>query len=312
MTGMLKSGSKLEKVLGADVFAVTCETSPTATTNLVPLLSRIAPLRNVADAVNVTDCATAKPHVSSLVLAAEMMRPGIEPVLQITVRDRNRIALQCDLLGAGATGVPNILCLTGDDPKKGEEPEAAPVFDLDSAGLMRLAKRMRDDARLNSGREIKVPPRFLIGCADAPTIPPSDWAPHTLRAKIEAGADFAQTQYCFDMEMAKIYFDRLTDFGITEQLPFLVGIGPLASRKQAMWMNKNLWGVTIPEPILKRLGNALDERKEGKKICAELIQQLQGIPGVRGVHMMAPRQEAVMAEVIEISGILNGRPKLQP
>jgi len=312
MTGMLKSGSKLEKVLGADVFAVTCETSPTATTNLIPLLSRIAPLRNVADAVNVTDCATAKPHVSSLILAAEMMRQGIEPVLQITVRDRNRIALQCDLLGSGATGVPNILCLTGDDPKKGEEPEAAPVFDLDSAGLMRLAKRMRDDARLNSGREIKVPPRFLIGCADAPAIPPGDWAPHTLRAKIEAGADFAQTQYCFDMEMAKIYFDRLTDFGITEQLPFLVGIGPLASRKQAMWMNKNLWGVTIPEPILKRLGNALDERKEGKKICAELIQQLQGIPGVRGVHMMAPRQEAVMAEVIEISGILNGRPKLQP
>jgi len=312
MTGMLKSGSRLEKVLEAGGFAVNCGRSATATTDLAPMLNRVAPLRSIADAVNVTDGATAKPHVSSLVLAAEMMREGIEPVLQITVRDRNRIALQSDLLGVGAIGVPNILCLTGDDPKKGEEPEAVPVFDLDSAQLMRLAKRMRDDASLNSGREITVPPKFLIGCADAPMIPPGDWIPHALRAKIAAGADFAQTQYCFDMEMARTYFDRLTDFGITEQLPFLVGIGPLASRKQATWMNKNLWGVTIPEPIIKRLGNALDEREEGKKICAELIQKLQEIPGVRGVHMMAPRQEAAMAEVIEISGILEGRPKLQP
>jgi len=312
MAGMLKSGGKLEKVLAAGGFAVTCETSPTATTNLGPLLDRVAPLRGIADAVNVTDGATAKPHVSSLVLAAEMMRDGIEPVLQFTVRDRNRIALQGDLLGAGAMGVPNILCLTGDDPKKGEEPEATPVFDLDSAGLMRLAKRMRDDGELNSGREIKAPPKLFIGCADAPMIPKDDWEPHALRAKIEAGADFAQTQYCFDMETAKTYFGRLTDFGITEKLPFLVGIGPLASLKQAKWMDENLWGVSIPEPIMKRLGDAADEKEEGKKICAELIQQLQEIPGVSGVHMMAPRQEAAMAEVIEISGILDERPTMQP
>lgn len=308
--GELKSGGNLERVLAAGGFAVTCETSPTATTDLAPLLERVAPLRGVADAVNVTDGATAKAHVSSLVLAGAMMRQGIQPVLQFTVRDRNLIALQGDLLGAGALGIPNILCLTGDDPKKGEEPTAATVFDLDSAGLMRLARRMRDEGLLNAGREIKGPPKLFIGCADAPMVPKAGWEPNGLRSKIEAGADFAQTQYCFDIETARTYFGRLADFGITERLAFLVGIGPLASLRQAKWMDENLFGVSVPAAILKRLESAADEREEGKKICAELIQQLREIPGVRGVHLMAPRQEAAMAEVIEMSGVLNGRPAL--
>ena len=306
--GELKSGGNLERVLAAGGFAVTCETSPTATTDLAPLLDRVAPLRGVADAVNVTDGATAKAHVSSLVLAGAMMQQGIQPVLQFTVRDRNVIALQGDLLGAGALGIPNILCLTGDDPKKGEEPTATTVFDLDSAGLMRLARRMRDEALLNAGREIKAPPKLFIGCADAPMVPKAGWAPKSLRSKIEAGADFAQTQYCFDLETAKLYFGRLADFGITGNLPFLVGIGPLASLRQARWMDENLFGVSIPDAILKRLEDADDEREEGKKICAELIQQLREVPGVRGVHLMAPRQEAAMAEVIERSGVLKDRP----
>jgi len=311
MTATLKTHGKLEKVLAAGGFAVTCETSPTATTDALPLLERVAPLRGVADAVNVTDGATAKPHLSSLVLAGMMMKDGIEPVLQFTVRDRNRIALQGDLLGAGAFGIPNILCLTGDDPKNGEEPDATPVFDLDTAGLISLTRKMRDEGQLNSGREIKTPPKLFIGCADAPFVPADDWEPGALRAKIAAGADFAQTQYCFDMATAKTYFARLADFGITEKLPFLVGIGPLASLRQAKWMDENLWGVSIPEPIMKRLEGATDEKEEGKKICAELIQQLQDIPGVSGVHLMAPRQEAAMAEVIQISGILDERPTFQ-
>jgi methylenetetrahydrofolate reductase (NADPH) len=307
---MAKSEGRLERVLTAGAFAVTAETTPTATTDAAPLIDQVAPLRGLADAVNVTDGATAKPHLSSLVLAGMMMQEGIEPVLQFTVRDRNRIALQGDLLGAGAMGIPNILCLTGDDPKNGEEPDAKPVFDLDSAALMALAKKMRDDGQLNSGREIKVPPKLFIGCADAPMVPKPDWEPKSLQAKIAAGADFAQTQYCFDLDICRTYMARLADFGVTEKLPFLIGIGPLASAKQAKWMDANLWGVSIPEPLIKRLEGAEDEREEGMKICAELIQEMQEIPGVRGIHLMAPRQEKAMAEVIERAGILDDRPTM--
>ncbi len=307
---MAKSEGRLERVLTAGAFAVTAETTPTATSDARALLDQVMPLRGYADAVNVTDGATAKPHLSSLVLAGMMMRDGIEPVLQYTVRDRNRIALQADLLGTGALDIPNILCLTGDDPKKGEEPEAKPVFDLDSASLIRLARKMRDDGQLNSGREIKVPPKYFIGCADAPVPLKPDWEPKALLAKIDAGADFAQTQYCFDLDICRAYMARLADFGVTEKLPFLIGIGPLASAKQAKWMDANLWGVSIPEPLIKRLEGADDEREEGMKICAELIQEMQEIPGVRGVHLMAPRQEKAMAEVIERSGILDDRPTM--
>jgi methylenetetrahydrofolate reductase (NADPH) len=307
---MAKSEGRLERVLTAGGFAATAETTPTATTDAAPLIDRVTPLRGVADAVNVTDGATAKPHLSSLVLAGMMMREGIEPVLQYTVRDRNRIALQADLLGTGALGIPNILCLTGDDPKKGEEPDAKPVFDLDSAGLIALARRMRDRGELNSGREITAPPKLLIGCADAPFVPKPDWEPTSLRGKIEAGADFAQTQYCFDLDICRTYMARLADFGITEKLPFLIGIGPLASAKQAKWMDANLWGVSIPAPLIKRLEGAEDEREEGMKICVELIQAMQEIPGVGGVHLMAPRQAKAMAEVIQRAGILDDRPTM--
>lgn len=299
---------RLEKVLAAGHFAITAETTPTASSDPTPMLDRAAPLKGYADAVNVTDGATAKPHLSALVLAGMMKQMGIDPVLQYTVRDRNRIALQGDLLGTAALGIPNILCLTGDDPKKGEEPDATPVFDLDSAKLIALAAKMRDEGKLNSDREIAVPPRLFIGCADAPFIPPDDWEPGALNAKIGAGAQFAQTQYCFDLDICRTYMARLMDHGIPEKLPFLIGIGPLASAKQARWMDENLWGVSIPEPIIKRLDDAADPKAEGKTICAELIQEMRDIPGVAGCHLMAPRQETAMAEVIDESGMLKARP----
>jgi methylenetetrahydrofolate reductase (NADPH) len=283
---------RLERVLAAGHFAITTETTPTASADPAPMLDRVAPLKGIADAVNVTDGATAKPHLSALVLAGMIKQMGIDPVLQYTVRDRNRIALQGDLLGTAALGIPNILCLTGDDPKKGEEPDATPVFDLE----------------LNSDREIAVPPRLFIGCADAPFVPPDDWEPGALNAKMAAGAQFAQTQYCFDLDTCRTYMARLMDHGIPEKLPFLIGIGPLASAKQARWMDENLWGVSIPEPIIDRLEGAADPKAEGKTICAELIQEMRDIPGVAGCHLMAPRQEATMAEVIEESGMLKDRP----
>ncbi|HEY7608462.1 MAG TPA: methylenetetrahydrofolate reductase [Alphaproteobacteria bacterium] len=306
-TSAPKSPGQLERTLRAGHFAVTAETSPTATTDPAPLVERCRPLRGVADAVNVTDGATAKAHLSSLVVAGALAKAGIEPVLQFTVRDRNRIALQGDLLGAAALGVPNILALTGDDPKRGEEPDAKPVNDMTSTALIALAKKLRDEGKLNSGREIAGPPRLFLGAADAPMDPKPEWKPDSLLGKIAAGADFVQTQYCFDLAMLRRYIARLAEHGIPQQVFILVGIGPLASAKQARWMHENLWGVSIPEPIIKRLDGAADQKSEGRKICAELIQELATIRGVAGAHLMAPRQEAEMAAAIELSGVLQRR-----
>jgi methylenetetrahydrofolate reductase (NADPH) len=302
-----KSPGALERVLRAGQFSLTAETTPVATTDVAMLVERCRPLKGVADAVNVTDGATAKPHLSSLVVAGALARAGIEPVLQFTVRDRNRIALQGDLLGAAALGIPNMLALTGDDPKRGEEPDAKPVNDISSTALLALAKKMRDEGKLNSGREINGPPRLFLGGADAPVEPKPEWKPDGLLAKIDAGADFVQTQYCFDLGMLRRYLARLADHGIPEKVFILVGIGPLASAKQARWMNENLWGVSIPEALVKRLDGAADQKAEGRKICAELIQELATIEGVAGAHLMAPRQEAEMAAAIELSGLLKQR-----
>jgi methylenetetrahydrofolate reductase (NADPH) len=303
----MKSPGALERVLRAGQFSLTAETTPVATTDAAALVERCRPLKGVADAVNVTDGATAKPHLSSLVVAGALARAGVEPVLQFTVRDRNRIALQGDILGAAALGIPNMLALTGDDPKRGEEPDAKPVNDLSSTALLALAKKLRDEGRLNSGREIAGPPRLFLGAADAPLDPKPDWKPDGLLGKIAAGADFIQTQYCFDLAMLRRYMARLADHGIPNKVFILVGIGPLASAKQARWMHENLWGVSIPEPIIKRLDGAADQKAEGRKICAELIQELATIPGVAGAHLMAPRQEAEMAAAIALSGLLERR-----
>jgi methylenetetrahydrofolate reductase (NADPH) len=299
MAGLqVKAPGRLAAALAAGRFAITAETTPTATADPTPLVERLKPLKDAADAVNVTDGATAKPHLSSLVLAGLMVRAGIEPVLQFTTRDRNRIALQADLLGAAASGVPNILCLSGDDPKRGEEPEAKPVHDLNSVALIALACKMRDEARLNSGREIAAPPRYLIGAADAPVDPAKDWKPDALAAKIAAGADFVQTQYCFDLAMLRRYLARLAEHGLPGRAKLLVGIGPIASGKQARWMNENLWGVSIPPALVARLDAAMDQKAEGRRICVELMRELAAMPGVAGCHLMAPRQEAEMAAAI--------------
>jgi len=307
MTESVRSDGQLEAVLRRGQFAVTAETSPTATTDLDAALRRAGPLKGLADAVNVTDGAGARAQLSPLVVAGCLARAGIEPVLQLTGRDRNRLALQGDLLGAAALGVPNLLCLTGDAADSGDEPETKGVFDLDGTGLVRRAAEMRDAGTLGSGRKIDGPPRFLIGAADLPIDPPADWQPTSLQKKIDAGADFVQTQYCYDMDLCCRYLARLNDFGIPERLHVLIGIGPLKSARQARWMRDNLFGVDISDTIVDRLEQAGDAEAEGRRVCVEIIQQLQDISGVGGVHLMAPHGEAAAAAVIEESGILHGR-----
>jgi len=301
------SGGALEKLLRAGHFVVTSETTPPLSADPATLLANVAPLRGVADAVNVTDGAGARSHMSSLAAAALLAREGIEPVLQLTLRDRNRLALQNDLLGAAALGVANVMCLHGDDVAGGDQPDAKMVHDLDSAGLIALACSMRDEGRLPSGREIALPPALVVGAADTPSEPGPDWSPVALERKLAAGASFFQTQFCFDADMLRRYMARLADEGITERAWFLIGIGALRSAKSARWMTDNLFGVHIPETTIARLDDASDPREEGLAICVELLEALPDIPGVSGAHVMGPGAEAAAAEAIRDAGIRERR-----
>ena len=297
----------LERVLRSGAFAVTAEMTPPLSSAPGDLLEKALPLRGLADAVNVTDGASARVHMSSLAAAALLVANGVEPVLQMTCRDRNRLALQGDMLGAGALGVSNILMLRGDDVAAGDQTDAVAVYDYESSDLIAVAAAMRGEARLPSGREIAAPPRIFIGAAELPGDPATGWTSERLRAKSEAGADFVQTQFCFDAGVVRRYAARLSDEGLAERLFILIGIGPPASTRSARWMRDNLFGTIIPDPVIERLEGAADARAEGVNICIELLQDLADIPGIAGTHIMAPLNEASVPEVIERSGVLKGR-----
>ena len=299
--------SNLQTVLEAGHFAMTAETSPPDSASAQTVLDRVICLKGVADAVNVTDGASARVHMSALATATIMAQSGIEPVLQLTTRDRNRLALQGDVVGASALGIHNFLCLTGDKMAAGDQPDAAEVFEIDSGELMRQMRDMRDNGTFPSGREITPPPSLFLGAAEMPAEPGEHWPAGRLQAKIDNGTQFFQTQYCFELDKVRNYCRGLVDGGFTEQAYFLIGIGPLASAKSARWMNDNLFGVHVPDDIIARLEGADDQRAEGRAICAELLQAFSEIEGCAGAHLMAPHQEAGCAQVIKESGLLEKR-----
>ena len=299
--------SKLAQVLADGHFAITAETSPPDAASAQAVIDRVACLKGLADAVNVTDGASARVHMSAFATATIMVQQGIEPVLQMTTRDRNRLALQGDVVGASALGIHNFLCLTGDKMAAGDQPDATEVFEVDSGELMRQMRQMRDDGQFPSGREIKPPPALFLGAAEMPAEPDDKWPAGRLQAKIDNGTQFFQTQYCFETDKVKRYCGALVDGGFTEQAYFLIGIGPLASARSARWMNDNLFGVHVPDHIIDRLEGAEDQKAEGRAICAELLQAYSEIEGCAGVHLMAPHQEAACAQVIVESGLLDRR-----
>ncbi len=303
----MASLGRLQRQLSRGAFVVTAEITPPLSASAERLLEKAAPIRRLVDAVNVTDAAGARVAMSSFAAAALLAREGIDPVLQVTCRDRNRIALAGDLIGAAAQGIENVLVLYGDDPSTGDQPEAKAVHDLDSRAVMRLVRMMRDEGALPSGREITPPPRLYVGAADIPFDPPADWVPHGLLAKAEAGANFVQTQFCFDVGVARRYLERLADHGLTERLAIIIGVGPIASARSARFMNENLRGVTIPDAVVERLEKADDEKAEGRRICIEMIQGIRELPGAAGVHIMAPMQStAAIAQVIGDAGVSGG------
>ncbi|MGD8731971.1 MAG: methylenetetrahydrofolate reductase [Anaerolineales bacterium] len=300
------AGSRLERVLRAGRFAVTAELDPPDSADPQEVYDAALVLSQVCDAINATDAAGAHCHMSSVAICALLTRAGYEPVMQVSCRDRNRIAIQGDLLGAAAMGVKNVLCLTGDDTSVGDQPEARRVFDFDSIHLLRTAKIMRDEGRFLSGREITQPPRLFLGAVSNPFVPPHDWRPLRLAKKIEAGANFIQTQYCFDLPRFKQFMQRVRDLGIDQKVCLLVGVGPLRSERAAEFMRTNVPGVVIPDEIVERLRKTpkSQKRDEGKRICVEIIQQVREIEGVAGVHVMAFKQEKLVAEIIEEAGLL--------
>ena len=300
----LVSGSRLERVLKAGRFAVTAELNPPDSADPQAVYDRALILSTVCDGINAVDASGANCHMSSVGICALLTRAGYDPVYQISCRDRNRIAIQGDLLGAAAMGVKNVLCLTGDGVQAGDQPEAKPVFDLDSMTLLRTVRIMRDHGQFLSGRKLDVPPRVFVGAAENPFVPPYDFRPLRLQKKWQAGAEFIQTQYCFDVPRLREFMQRVRDLGLDEKLYILVGVGPLRSAKVAEWMRTNVPGVHIPDAIITRLKGAEKQALEGKKLCIEIIQQVREIPGVRGVHVMAYRQEELVAEIIEDAGLL--------
>jgi len=295
----MKNQSLLQQKLLDKVFVYTAETTPPDASNKETLLKNVMPLKGVADAVNVTDSPGAKAHMSSLAAAIILAQNGIDPILQLTVRDRNRLALQGDLIGASALGVNNILCLKGDDPKNGDQPETKIVNDIDSLTLVSTANMMRKEKKLPSGRVIDPSPKLFIGGAEVPTQGKPN--PEKILEKINKGVDFFQTQYVFDAKLLNEYMKVLGDEGILEKTNFIIGLGPFASAKSARWMNENLFGVDVPDQIIKRLEGANDQKEESKKICIELIDNFRNIQGVKGVHLMGHRKEEVISEIIKES-----------
>jgi len=288
----------LEEKLRAGRFVLTAEVTPPVSADRDDLLAKALPLKDLADAVNVTDGAGARAHLSAVTAAGLLQAADIEPILQLTCRDRNRIALQSDLLAAAALGVRNLLALRGDDPSAGDQPDSKAVFDLDARQLLDTARRLRDAGELPTGRKVGGKPQFFLGAADNPIDPPSGWEPKGLVAKIEAGAQFVQTQFCMDAQVVRRYLARLEDCGLGGKLSFLIGIAPLRSAQSARWMKEKLYGTIIPDAFVTRLDKAADPIAEGRRICLEVIADLTAIPAVAGCHIMAPGNDAAVPEVI--------------
>ena len=304
----MTSISALGDALGSGKFVVTAEVAPPVSADPADLLARALPLKGIATAVNLTDGAGAKAHLASLVSAHLLLQNGIEPILQMTCRDRNRLALESDLIGAAALGIRNVLMLTGDDPKEGDQPETKAVFDVNSQGLMAIAQRMRREHQLPTGTAIKGTLDFVLGGADMPLDPPADWVPKSLTAKIEAGADFVQTQFCMDTRIVRAYAARLMELGVAQRVKILIGVCPIPSARSARWMKEKLFGTVISDEIVDRLEKAQNPKAEGIKICAELMQEFATIPGIAGAHVMAPQAPSVIPEVIATSGVA-GKPR---
>ena len=307
----MKSESTLEKILAAGHFAFTGELGPPRGSNVGKVHEKAKHLAGCVDAVNITDNQTAVVRMSSWAASLIAIQESLEPNYQMTCRDRNRLAMQSDILGAYGLGIHNILCLSGDHQQFGDHPQAKGVFDVDSIQLLAMVKAMRDEGKFQSGIEIDEPPRLFIGAAANPFAEPFEWRVYRLAKKIKAGADFIQTQCIYNMTKMREWIKRANDMGLTEQVYILAGITPMKSIGMARYMQTQVPGMDVPEEIIKRL-KGVDRKKvadEGIRIACEQIEEFKEMKGVAGVHLMAIEWEHKVPEIAERAGMLP-RPKL--
>ncbi len=302
----MKAESNLEKVLAAGHFAVTAECGPPRGADPEVVRKKAAFVKGNVDACNVTDNQTSVVRMSSIAGCMLLKEMGIEPLLQMVVRDRNRIALQSDLLGASALGVRNLLCLSGDHQKFGDDPQAKNVFDIDSMQLIHLTRTMRDEGVFPSGQKLDGAPKFFIGCAVNPFADPFEIRVPRLKMKMQAGADFVQTQCIYNMEKFKVYLEDAKRQGLHEKVKILAGVTPLKSAGMAKFMKKMVAGMDIPDAVIKRIADEPKEKQaeKGIEMCIELIQELKEMDGIAGVHVMAIEWEEKLNQIIGGAGLL--------
>jgi methylenetetrahydrofolate reductase (NADPH) len=298
--------SKLQEILAKGEFAVTAECGPPRGANPEVIRKKGEVLNGYVDAVNVTDNQTAIVRMSSIAACAHLLQMGLEPVMQMVVRDRNRIALQSDIMGAYSLGIRNILCLSGDHQCFGSQPDALNVFDIDSMNLIRTVQTMRDEGKDMSGFDLNDPPAMFIGAAANPFADPFEYRVIRLAKKIDAGADFIQTQCIYNMDRFKEWMKMAREEGLTEKVHILGGVTPLKSAGMAKFMNNKVAGMDVPEAVINRMAGVPKEKtvEEGLKICLETISELRDIEGVHGVHIMAIEWEDIVGEIVESAGLM--------
>jgi methylenetetrahydrofolate reductase (NADPH) len=302
----MKSESNLEKILRAGHFAFTGELGPPRGSNVAAVREKAKPLVGNVDAVNITDNQTAMVRMSSWAASLIAIEEGLEPNYQMVCRDRNRLAMQADILGASALGIRNMLCLSGDHQQFGDHPQSKGVFDIDSTQLIGTVKKMRDEGKFLGGADIDEPPKIFIGGAANPFAEPHEWRVHRLAKKVAAGVDFVQTQCIFNMERMRTWVKEAVDMGLTEKVYILAGVTPMKSIGMARYMQLKVPGMDVPNEIIKRL-QGVDKKKvadEGIKIACEQIEEFKEMKGVAGVHLMAIEWEHKVPEIAERADVL--------
>jgi len=299
----LIAGSNLEKIINSGNFVISGELGPPKSSDITQLKHHAEEMKNHVDAYNITDNQTAIVRTSSIACGATLVQMGLEPIIQITVRDRNRICIQADVLGAHALGIKNILCLSGDHQKFGNEQGSKGVYDIDSMQLIKSLKDMRDENRFVGGDELEAPISYYLGAVSNPFADPFEYRVDRLEKKINAGASFIQTQCIFDLDRFEKWMELVRERGLHKKVAIMGGVTPIKSLGAARYMKNNVSGITIPDELIERLKGAEKKKEEGLKICIETIQRLQEIEGVAGVHIMAIAWEEIVPEIVERSGL---------